>query len=156
MAHPFLERLAHGPILGDGAMGTMLHARGASLEQCLEELNLTQPDWVREIHLATSGPAPRSSRPTRSAPAGRAWPTAGWPDKVREINFRGVKLAREAREISGQAVWIAGSVGPLGKRAQRRRRLATRLAAGRLRRADGRALGGRRRSADPRDLLRSG
>ena len=43
MAHPFLDRLSHGPILGDGAMGTMLHARGAALEQCLEELSLTAP-----------------------------------------------------------------------------------------------------------------
>ena len=51
MAHPFLDRLARGPILGDGAMGTMLHARGAALDQCLEELCLTHPDWVSDIHL---------------------------------------------------------------------------------------------------------
>ena len=43
MTHPFLDRLARGPILGDGAMGTMLHARGAALDQCLEELCLTRP-----------------------------------------------------------------------------------------------------------------
>ncbi len=51
MTHPFLDRLARGPILGDGAMGTMLHARGAALDQCLEELCLTRPDWVSDIHL---------------------------------------------------------------------------------------------------------
>ena len=43
MSNPFLDRLSRGPILGDGALGTMLHARGASLEQCLEELNLIRP-----------------------------------------------------------------------------------------------------------------
>ena len=52
MDHPFLARLAQGPLLGDGAMGTMLHARGARLDQCLDALNLEQPDWVRDIHLA--------------------------------------------------------------------------------------------------------
>ncbi len=54
MSHPFLDRLARGPLLGDGALGTMLHARGAGLDRCVEEFNLTQPDWVREIHLAYS------------------------------------------------------------------------------------------------------
>src|SRR5450759_5924907 len=45
MAHPFLERLARGPILADGALGSLLCARGASPEQRLEELTLSQPDW---------------------------------------------------------------------------------------------------------------
>ena len=52
MTHPFLERLARGPILSDGATGTMLHGRGAALDASVEGLTLSQPDWVREIHLA--------------------------------------------------------------------------------------------------------
>ena len=129
MSHPFLDRLARGPLLSDGAMGTMLHARGAALDQCIEELSLAQPDWVRDVHLAyikagadiiqtnTFG----ASRPRLS--------DFNLADRVREINFRGVKLAREAREISGQSVLIAGSVGPLGRRVRRGQQLLADAAA---------------------------
>ncbi len=119
MTHPFLERLARGPILADGAMGTMLHGRGAALDQCLEELNLTQPGWVREIHLAYIKAGAEVIQ-TNTFSAGRPkLLDFGLGDKVREINFQGVKLAREAREISGQPVLIAGSVGPSGRRVRR-------------------------------------
>src|ERR1700737_3710042 len=50
--HPFLERLRRGPLLGDGAMGTHLHARGVSFERSFDELNLTEPRIVEEIHRA--------------------------------------------------------------------------------------------------------
>jgi homocysteine S-methyltransferase len=118
MPHPFLDRLARGPILGDGAMGTMLHARGASLEQCLEELNLSRPDWVREVHLAYIRAGAEIIQTNTFAANRLRLTDYTLAERVREINFRGVKLAREAREMSGQAVWIAGSVGPLGRRAQ--------------------------------------
>ncbi len=49
---PFLSALqADRPLLSDGAMGTMLHSQGARFEQCFDELNLTQPLWVTDIHL---------------------------------------------------------------------------------------------------------
>ena len=118
MTHPFLDRLARGPILGDGAMGTMLHARGAALDQCLEELCLTHPDWVSDIHLGYIKAGAEIIQTNTFGGSRLRLVEYGLADKVREINFRGVKLAREAREISGQAVWIAGSVGPLGKRAR--------------------------------------
>jgi homocysteine S-methyltransferase len=119
MSHPFLERLQRGPLLADGAMGTMLHASGARVDQCLDALNLEQPDWVRDIHLAylrAGAEVIQSNTFGASAPRLQEYGLAG---QVREINFRGVKLAREAREISGQSVWLAGTVGPLGRRARR-------------------------------------
>jgi methionine synthase I (cobalamin-dependent)/5,10-methylenetetrahydrofolate reductase len=119
MTHPFLVRLAAGPILGDGAMGTMLHSRGAALGQCLEELNLSRPDWVREIHLSYIRAGAEIIQTNTFAANRLRLMDDRLEDKVREINFRGVKLAREAREISGQPVWIAGSIGPLGRRARR-------------------------------------
>lgn len=119
MTHPFLARLAAGPILGDGAMGTMLHARGAALGQCLEELNLSRPDWVREIHLSYIRAGAEIIQTNTFAANRLRLMDERLEDRVREINFRGVKLAREAREISGQPVWIAGSIGPLGRRAHR-------------------------------------
>jgi methionine synthase / methylenetetrahydrofolate reductase(NADPH) len=121
MTHPFLERLARGPVLADGAMGTLLRAHGLPAGQNLEELNLSQPDWVREIHLAyIHAGAEVIETNTFGANRLALGETPGLAEQVRAINFRGVKLAREAREISGRAVWIAGALGPLGKRAYHR------------------------------------
>jgi methionine synthase I (cobalamin-dependent)/5,10-methylenetetrahydrofolate reductase len=118
MTHPFIDRLIRGPILADGAMGTMLHARGAPLDQCLEALNLSQPDWVREIHLSYVQAGAEIIQTNTFAASRPRLDDSGMGDKLHEINFRGVKLAREAREISGSPVWIAGSIGPLGRRAR--------------------------------------
>jgi methionine synthase / methylenetetrahydrofolate reductase(NADPH) len=119
MPHPFLQRLSERPILADGAMGTMLHAYGAGLDQCLEELNVTQGQWVRDIHLAYIQAGAEVIQ-TNTFGASRPRLTEyGLGDRVQDINFRGVKLAREAREVAGLSVWIAGSVGPLGKRGRR-------------------------------------
>ncbi len=88
MVHPFLERLRRGPLLADGAMGTLLHARGAAFEQCVEELNLTQPDWVRKSTWPTSRRAPKSSRRTLRGQPHQA-ERYNLDDKMRDINFRG-------------------------------------------------------------------
>lgn len=119
MTHPFLQRLASRPVLADGAMGTMLHAHGAALEQCLEELNLTQPDWVRDVHLAYIRAGAEIIQTNTFAASRPRLSEYGLGEKVREINFRGVKLAREAREVAGSSVWVAASIGPLGKRPRR-------------------------------------
>jgi homocysteine S-methyltransferase len=129
MAHPFLERLARGPVLGDGAMGTMLHARGAALDASVEHFNLTQPDWVRAVHLAYIRAGAEIIQSNTFAASSLRLADSELADKTRDINFRAVKLAREAREISGQPVWIAGSVGPLGRRARRGGGIAPDIAA---------------------------
>ena len=114
-AHPFLERLAQGPLLGDGAMGTQLHARGVSFERSFDELNLTEPKIVEEIHRAYIS-AGAELIETNTFGANRIkLARHGLETRVRDINFRAVKLAREAREISGEPVFIAGSVGPIGQ-----------------------------------------
>jgi homocysteine S-methyltransferase len=128
--HPFLDRLARGPILGDGALGTMLHARGASVDRPVEELNLAQPDWVRQAHgeyIRAGAEIIQTNTFGGSAPR---LGEAGLAGELRAINFRAVKLAREAREISGQPVWIAASIGPLGRRAHRADGVLDRDAAG--------------------------
>jgi homocysteine S-methyltransferase len=45
-----LERISQSVILADGAMGTMLHGRGVSFEKCFDELNLTNPEAVAQVH----------------------------------------------------------------------------------------------------------
>lgn len=114
--NPFLQRLAERPLLCDGAMGTMLYARGASGDQCLEQLVLTRPGWVTEIHQAYAS-AGADVIKTHTFGANRARLAAyGLADSVRELNFKAVKLVRDVREVAGRALFIAGDVGPLGKR----------------------------------------
>src|SRR3989440_10847428 len=112
---PFLERLRRGPLLGDGAMGTQLHARGVSFQRSFDELNLTEPKIVEEIHRAYIS-AGAELIETNTFGANRIkLARHGLEGRVRDINFRAVKLAREAREISGEPVFLAGSVGPIGQ-----------------------------------------
>src|SRR6266550_4357054 len=114
-SHPFLERLRRGPLLGDGAMGTQLHARGVSFDRSFDELNLTEPKIVEEIHRAYIS-AGSELIETNTFGANRIkLARHGLEGRVRDINFRAVKLAREAREISGEPVFLAGSVGPIGQ-----------------------------------------
>ena len=96
-------------------MGTQLHARGVSFERSFDELNLTEPKIVEEIHRAYIS-AGAELIETNTFGANRIkLARHGLEGRVRDINFRAVKLAREAREISGEPVFLAGSVGPIGQ-----------------------------------------
>ncbi len=115
-SHPFLARLREGrPIVCDGAMGTMLYSMGVPANSCFDESNLTQPEVVRSVHEAYIA-AGAEIIETNTYGANRH-KLAGFDlgDKVRKINLRGAKLAREVREVSGLPVLVAGAVGPLGK-----------------------------------------
>jgi homocysteine S-methyltransferase len=114
--NPFLQKLNERPLLGDGAMGTILFARGASSEQCLEQLVVSHPGWVTEIHQAYAA-AGADVIKTHTFGANRIrLGVHGLADHVREFNFKAVRLVRDVREVSGRALFIAGDVGPLGKR----------------------------------------
>jgi methionine synthase I (cobalamin-dependent)/5,10-methylenetetrahydrofolate reductase len=114
MAEDLLTRLKKAPVLCDGAMGTLLYAKGVFINRCYDELNLSQPDLIRGIHheylqagaeiIETNTFGGNSFRLARHTLA----------DRVREVNFAGARLAREAAKSFD--VWVAGSVGPLGIR----------------------------------------
>jgi methionine synthase I (cobalamin-dependent)/5,10-methylenetetrahydrofolate reductase len=114
MAADFLTRIKQSPVLCDGAMGTLLYAKGIFINRSYDELNLSQPDLIRGIHhdylqagaeiIETNTFGGNSFRLGRHSLA----------DKVREVNRAGVRLAREAAKSFD--VWVAGSVGPLGTR----------------------------------------
>src|SRR5262245_30759362 len=111
----FVERLAERPLLGDGAMGTMLYARGVPLDACFDVLCINQPALVQSVH-ADYIAAGADCIETNTFGANRfKLGVHGLAARVREINVRGAKLARDVRESTGKDVFVLGSVGPLGK-----------------------------------------
>src|SRR5580698_3636318 len=116
----FAEIFADRPVLADGAMGTVLYARGIFINRCYDELNLSDPGMILGVHeeylqagaevLETNTFGANRFRLTRHGLGG----------KVKEINAAGVKLARQAvehlREKQAGEAWVAGAVGPLGVR----------------------------------------
>ncbi|MBN1373541.1 MAG: bifunctional homocysteine S-methyltransferase/methylenetetrahydrofolate reductase [Anaerolineaceae bacterium] len=116
-ANRFLTALqSPRPLLSDGAMGTMLHQRGITFEDCFDRLNLTQPAVVAEVHREYIE-AGSNIIQTNTFGANRfKLARHGLEDKVAEINRAGVELARRVALASFKDVLIAGDVGPLGVR----------------------------------------
>ncbi len=117
-----LQRLEREVVVADGAFGTMLYARGVPLGTCYDQLNSSDPDLVRSIHRAyIAAGAELIETNTFGANASLLRPF-GLDGQVREINEAGARLARAAADTEGPAgggrrVYVAGSVGPLGRRA---------------------------------------
>src|SRR5439155_206518 len=102
MPSAFSQRLDAGPLLCDGAMGTMLYARGVSLDACFDVLNLNNPRLVQAIH-AEYVAAGADLIETNTFGANRFKLAAhGLESQVREVNRRGVRLARDLRESTGR------------------------------------------------------
>src|SRR6202162_2170704 len=112
MSADLLDRIKKFPALCDGAMGTLLYAKGIFINRCYDELNLSQPELIRGIHheylqagaeiVETNTFGANSFRLARHSLA----------DKGEEINRAGARLALEPAKSFD--VWVAGSVGPLG------------------------------------------
>ena len=111
----FLERLRENrPLLADGAIGTLLHARGVPMDDCFERLNLTRPELLAEIHRAYIG-AGAELIETNTFGANRyKLAEFGLDEQLEAVNRAGVELARAAAAESGRTVFVAASVGPLG------------------------------------------
>jgi len=107
------QALARRVLVADGAMGTMLYGRGVFINRCFDELNLVQPDLVREVHQEYVK-AGAEILETNTFGANRVRLAAfGIAEKLTAINEAGVRIAREA---AGQTAWVAGAIGPLGVR----------------------------------------
>jgi methionine synthase I (cobalamin-dependent)/5,10-methylenetetrahydrofolate reductase len=114
----FLEFLTktNEPLLGDGAMGTMLNSLGFGFEQCLDALNISQPELVSEIHQRYLQAGTQVLQ-TNTFGANRYKLAAhGLQQQVATINRAGVRLARQVGEWVSRPVFVAGDVGPLGVR----------------------------------------
>ena len=114
-AHPFVERLTRGPLLADGAMGTVLYDRGIPFDRSFDALNLTEPAIVQSVHREYLR-AGAELIETNTFGANRfRLASHGVTDAPRVVAREGARLARNAREEVGEAAFVAGSMGPLGK-----------------------------------------
>jgi len=101
------------PVVFDGAMGTMLYAKGIYINQVYDELNLSNPTIVQQVHHEyIDAGAMVIETNTFGANRFKLSPH-GLADKIEAINFQGVKIARQ---VAGDKVYVAGSIGPLGIR----------------------------------------
>ncbi len=103
-------------LLADGAMGTMLHSRGADLRACLDALNLNRPDLVLEIHQAYATAGCDLLETNTFGANSYKLAAVNLQGSLAEVNATGVRLARQAAQESARHIWIAGSIGPLGVR----------------------------------------
>ena len=110
MPSHFLTRLQQGPILADGAMGTELYARGIFINRCYDELNLSQPDLISEVHRAYLQAGAEIIETNTFGANSFRLARHGFADRVREVNLAGVRLARQVadNEAAKKAaeVWV--------------------------------------------------
>jgi methionine synthase I (cobalamin-dependent)/5,10-methylenetetrahydrofolate reductase len=118
----FLERLQTGPaIVGDGGMGALLSAAVPRL-RTPEEANLRAPEAVVSLHVSFINAGAQLIETNTFGANRRKLAHHFLEDDLEALNSAGVKLAREAREVTGREVFIAGSIGPLGEPAASRLR----------------------------------
>ncbi len=110
----FHERLARGPLLADGALGTLLFSRGIPQRACLDELPTTRPDLIGAVHREYLE-AGAELIETSSFGANRIrLAEFGLAPQAHRFARRAAQVAREARDVAGRDVLVAGSIGPLG------------------------------------------
>ena len=104
----FLEELGKRVLLGDGAYGTEFLRRGCIPGNPVDELNLSRPHFVLDLHREYALAGAEVIK-TNTFQANRLRLPAGLGDKVRDINLAGARLARDAAKGN----FVAGSIGPL-------------------------------------------
>jgi homocysteine S-methyltransferase len=111
---PFRELLAGDGIhVFDGAIGTMLYSKGVYINRSYDELNLTAPDLVREVHEEYFRAGAEIIETNTYGATAHKLSAYGLSERLREINISAARLAREA---VGDKAYVAGSIGPLGLR----------------------------------------
>jgi len=100
-------------VVFDGAMGTMLYAKGVFINQCYDELNIKAPDLVRDVHAAYAKAGAEVLETNTFGASRLKLSQYGLESQVREINRAAAQLARE---VAGDDHLVAGAVGPLGVR----------------------------------------
>jgi methionine synthase I (cobalamin-dependent)/5,10-methylenetetrahydrofolate reductase len=122
VADRFTDRLRDGPpIVADGGMGSLITAAVPRL-RAPEEANLRAPEAVVSLHVGFINAGAELIETNSFGANRRKLAHHFLEDDFERINSTAVKLAREAREIAGRDVFVAGSIGPLGESATSRLR----------------------------------
>ncbi|MGD0304559.1 MAG: bifunctional homocysteine S-methyltransferase/methylenetetrahydrofolate reductase [Candidatus Acidiferrales bacterium] len=109
----FKDRLANTILVGDGAMGSLLY-ESVGPQRCVDELNSSHAEAVFRSHQLYIEAGAQIIETNTFGANRHKLALLGMGDRVAELNHRGVKVAREAREAAKHEVLIAGSIGPLG------------------------------------------
>ena len=107
-----LDLISERPIIFDGAMGTMLNARGVPWNACFEAANIQQPDLVKSVHLEYVAAGSQVIETNTFGANRNKLSATGLPDRVGEVNAAGVQLARS---VIPHDAYLAGAVGPFGR-----------------------------------------
>ena len=109
----FREEFSTRALVADGAMGTELYAKGVFINRCFDELNVSSPDLVRDVHKQYVKAGAEILEANTFGANRTRLAAFGLAEKLQAINQAGVRLAREA---AGDAAYVAGAIGPLGVR----------------------------------------
>src|SRR5437763_7698000 len=109
----FLSAVGRRVLVCDGAMGTMLYSKGVFISRCFDELNLSNPKLVREVHLDYTKAGADIIETNTFGGNRTKLMSHGLAEQTREINLQGGRIAREA---AANKAFVAGAIGPLGIR----------------------------------------
>jgi methionine synthase / methylenetetrahydrofolate reductase(NADPH) len=112
LSHNIAEMLRTRVVICDGAMGTMLHAAGASLDHSLPELSVSRPELVHAIHGAYIAAGAEVIETNTFGACGPRLARHGLDKRVTEINLAAARIARAAAASADRTVLVAGSVSP--------------------------------------------
>jgi len=115
MTHPFLKRIQQGVVLADGAMGTYLYEKGIPFDRSFDLLNLTDASLIQAVHREYIRAGAEVIETNTFGGNRYRLAAHGATETARRVNRAGAQIARNAREEVGEAVFVAGSMGPLGK-----------------------------------------
>jgi homocysteine S-methyltransferase len=113
MPTDLMDYLRENVVVFDGAMGTQLYSKGVYINRCFDELNISNPEMVREVHQDYIRVGVDAIE-TNTFGANRIkLGRSGFGNLVRDINYQGARIAKEE---AGKNIFVAGSIGPLGIR----------------------------------------
>lgn len=109
MTTSLLDHLRSSLLVADGAIGTMLYARGVPMDICFDEINQSRPDLIQQIHEEYVDAGARLIETNTFGANALSLSKYNLEDQAESLNARGVEIARKA---AGSRAYVAGAVGP--------------------------------------------
>lgn len=109
MTTSLLDHLRSSLLVADGAIGTMLYARGVPIEVCFDEINQSRPELIRQIHEEYVDAGAGLIETNTYGANALSLTKYNLEDQAESLNARGVEIARQA---AGSRAYVAGAVGP--------------------------------------------